>query len=205
MSLLKKGASHGFSPRTLFCCICNCLLTKNSSSSTVRIFSCGHATHVQCELVENEAPGMGSSSGCPVCLPKKKGQKASKSVHREDGLVGELSSQQLQLRGSNVLRANDSHNDTMEIQNYTPHVSRVWLWLIWALESYLFQTYDELSNPSLVLFFTTVWYLDQPPERQGISPDWKLSSAEACTTCCLSWKGEKRDGFFNWWKQWWSH
>ncbi|KAI4341368.1 hypothetical protein MLD38_026099 [Melastoma candidum] len=124
MSLLKKGASHGFSPRSLFCCICNCLLTKNSSSSTVRIFSCGHATHVQCENLEIEAPGMGSLLGCPICLPKKKIQKANKSVHREDGLVGEPSSRQLQLRGSNALYANDSHNDPSDILYTPPNISR---------------------------------------------------------------------------------
>ncbi|KAE8671209.1 vacuolar protein sorting-associated protein 8-like protein isoform X3 [Hibiscus syriacus] len=47
MSLLKKGASHGYAPRNLLCCICNSLLTKNSSSLRVPVFSCGHATHLQ--------------------------------------------------------------------------------------------------------------------------------------------------------------
>ncbi|KAI4319055.1 hypothetical protein MLD38_032703 [Melastoma candidum] len=123
MSLLKKGASHGFSPRSLVCCICNCLLTKISSSSTVRIFSCGHATHVQCENLDNEAHGMGSSLGCPICLPKKS-QKANKSAHREDGLLGELSSRWLQLRGSNGPHANDSYNDPSDIIYTPPNISR---------------------------------------------------------------------------------
>lgn len=78
MAVLKKGASHGYSPHNLTCCICNCRLTKNSSSSLMLVYNCGHATHLQCEILENEAPS--SSAGCPVCMPKKKQTSGSESV-----------------------------------------------------------------------------------------------------------------------------
>ncbi|CAK9180482.1 unnamed protein product [Ilex paraguariensis] len=93
MSLLKKGASHGYAPRSLLCSICNCLLTKNSSGSSIQVFSCGHATHLQCELQESEASHKGSSAGCPICIPKKKGQRSrSKSALAENGLLSKSSS-----------------------------------------------------------------------------------------------------------------
>ncbi|XWS31976.1 hypothetical protein CRYUN_Cryun23aG0121000 [Craigia yunnanensis] len=101
MSLLKKGASHGYAPRSLLCCICNSILSKNSSSFRVRICSCGHATHIQCELLENEGSTRGFSSGCPVCLAKKNTQKSrNKSAPTENGLVSSLSSRPLAAKGS---------------------------------------------------------------------------------------------------------
>ena len=103
MSLLKKGASHGYAPRSLLCCICNTLLTKNSSSFRVRVFSCGHATHLQCELLEHEASTRGLSFGCPVCLPKKNTQKSrNKSALAENGLVSSLPSRPLPTQGSTL-------------------------------------------------------------------------------------------------------
>ncbi|KAJ6328871.1 hypothetical protein OIU77_010536 [Salix suchowensis] len=77
MSLLKKGASHGYAPRSAVCCICNCPLAKNSSFR-IRVFSCGHATHLDCEL-ENESSSRGHLSGCPVCMPKKNTQGGPKN------------------------------------------------------------------------------------------------------------------------------
>ncbi|XP_010522886.1 PREDICTED: vacuolar protein sorting-associated protein 8 homolog isoform X2 [Tarenaya hassleriana] len=62
MSLLKKGATHGYAPRSFLCCICNCPLNKNSSSTRVRVFNCGHATHLQCELLENGASSSSAHS-----------------------------------------------------------------------------------------------------------------------------------------------
>ncbi|KAI3757517.1 hypothetical protein L6452_05057 [Arctium lappa] len=83
MRLLKKGASHGHGPRSLGCCICNCLLTKDSSTSGIRVYSCGHASHLHCELQGKEA------SGCPICMPKKKGARSrNNSVRAENRLVG---------------------------------------------------------------------------------------------------------------------
>ncbi|KAL7224339.1 hypothetical protein ACSBR1_025740 [Camellia fascicularis] len=109
MSLLKKGASHGYAPRSLLCCICNCLLTKNSSGSSIRVFNCGHATHLQCELQENETSHTGSSAGCPVCLPKKKGQRSrSKTVLSENGLVSKPRSRPQQAHGTISLYPHES-------------------------------------------------------------------------------------------------
>ncbi|KAF2324949.1 hypothetical protein GH714_021817 [Hevea brasiliensis] len=76
MSLLKKGASHGYALRSLICCICNCLLTKGSPSFQIQVFSFGHATHLQCELPESDSSSKGSLAGCPVCMPKKNTQEA---------------------------------------------------------------------------------------------------------------------------------
>nr|XP_043626179.1 vacuolar protein sorting-associated protein 8 homolog [Erigeron canadensis] len=74
MSLLKRGASHGHGPRSLVCCICNCLLT-----TAIRVYNCGHASHLHCEI---PASHRALSTGCPICMPKKKG-----SVPDKNGLV----------------------------------------------------------------------------------------------------------------------
>ncbi|KAG6667166.1 vacuolar protein sorting-associated protein 8 homolog isoform X1 [Carya illinoinensis] len=109
MSLLKKGASHAYAPRSFVCCICNLLLTKNSSSFSIRVFNCGHATHIQCEVPDNEASGRGASSGCPICMPKKKSQKArSKSILPENGLVSKFSSRPQQSHGTSILHRHES-------------------------------------------------------------------------------------------------
>ncbi|CAN6969695.1 unnamed protein product, partial [Brassica rapa subsp. trilocularis] len=93
MSLLKKGASHGYAPRSLLCCICNCPLTKTFSTLRVRVFNCGHATHLQCEVSESETSSS-SSSGCPVCMTKKTTQSSSKgkSFYLDYGLISTVSS-----------------------------------------------------------------------------------------------------------------
>ncbi|CAB4300751.1 unnamed protein product [Prunus armeniaca] len=102
MSILKKGASHGYAPRSQICCICDCLLDKNSSSY-IRIFNCGHATHLQCEVLENATSSSSSSSGCPVCMPKKKSQRSrNKSVLPEESLVKGFSSRTQQIHGTTV-------------------------------------------------------------------------------------------------------
>ncbi|KAG9455232.1 hypothetical protein H6P81_008136 [Aristolochia fimbriata] len=72
MSLLKKGASHGYAPQSFACCICGSILSKDASTSSIRVFGCGHATHLQCESLENGALDKESSLGCPICMPKKK-------------------------------------------------------------------------------------------------------------------------------------
>lgn len=88
MSLLKKGASHGYGPRSLQCCICNCPFTKDSSASSIRVYSCGHATHLHCELQEKDTSHTGYSAGCPICMPKKKSHKSKgKLALAENGLV----------------------------------------------------------------------------------------------------------------------
>ncbi|KAL5572209.1 hypothetical protein UlMin_021806 [Ulmus minor] len=112
MSLLKKGASHGYAPRGQVCCICNGLLTKNSSRSGIRVFSCGHATHIQCEALDNGSAISSSSSGCPVCMPNKKSQKSrNKSVIVDNGLVKKFSSRTQQVHGTNIF---PHDNDTSE-------------------------------------------------------------------------------------------
>ncbi|CAN8308812.1 unnamed protein product [Cochlearia groenlandica] len=92
MCLLKKGASHGYAPTSLMCCICNCPLVKTFSTLRVRVFNCGHATHIQCESSENEtslSSSSSSSSGCPVCITKKTTQSSSKgkSFYIDYGLI----------------------------------------------------------------------------------------------------------------------
>lgn len=127
MSLLKKGASHGYAPRSLLCCICNSLLTKTSSSFRVRVFSCGHATHIQCELLENESTTRGLSSGCPVCLPKKNTHKSrSKSALTENGLVSSLPSRSQPAQGSTL---HPHENDTLDNSCGLKQISRVNLYL----------------------------------------------------------------------------
>ncbi|GMI69544.1 vacuolar protein sorting 8 [Hibiscus trionum] len=122
MSLLKKGASHGYAPRSLLCCICNSLLTKNSSSFRVRVFSCGHATHLDCELLENEASTKGLSYGCPVCSPKKNTQKSrNKSALTENGLVSSLPSRHPPAQGSTL---HPHENDALDNSYGLQQISR---------------------------------------------------------------------------------
>lgn len=127
MSILKKGASHGYAPRNQKCCICDCLLDKNSSSY-IRIFNCGHATHLKCEVSENETPSRSSSSGCPVCMPKKKSQRAkNKSALAEESLVKEFSSRTKNTHGTTVhLHESNASENSYGIQQ----ISRVWQLLI---------------------------------------------------------------------------
>lgn len=97
LSLLRKGASHGYSPWSTVCCICNGLLAKSSDDSGIQIFSCGHAIHLHCELPENGASVRGSFTGCPICMPRKKAQKSSStSFFTQGGLVSKSSSRSQQ-------------------------------------------------------------------------------------------------------------
>ncbi|KAJ8763875.1 hypothetical protein K2173_003657 [Erythroxylum novogranatense] len=122
MSLLKKGASHGYAPRGLACCICNCLLSKGSSTFSVRVFSCGHATHLQCELLENESPSRGSLSGCPICMPKKNAERAkNKSALPDDGLIDQVSIRPPRAQGPYLLHP---HEDLIENSYGLQHISR---------------------------------------------------------------------------------
>lgn len=125
MSLLKKGASHGYALRGLTCCVCNCLLTKSSHSSSIQLFNCGHAMHVHCELQENETSvGVVSSVGCPICVAGKKAQRSrSKSVLLDNGLVNKASSRLHKLPGTNAAHPPD--NDVFD-NSYGVHpISRV--------------------------------------------------------------------------------
>ena len=84
MDLLRKGASHAFVPQSLVCCLCGYSIAKISSSlssspssssplpSSIRLFSCGHATHLYCEPQEKGIGERDSLSGCPICIPKRK-------------------------------------------------------------------------------------------------------------------------------------
>ncbi|KAK6114959.1 hypothetical protein DH2020_007228 [Rehmannia glutinosa] len=105
MSLLRKGASHGYAPRSLVCCICNSLLAKrNSSDSGIQVFSCGHAMHLHCQLEEKRAFTIVE---CPICIkPRKKAQKSDgKSTLAENGRLVSRSPQQA--RGTPALHPHD--------------------------------------------------------------------------------------------------
>lgn len=100
MSLLKKGASKGYAPRSLQCCICNCSF-KISSSSGIRVFNCGHATHLQCDVRENVTTSQSSSGGCPICVHKKKIHKANVRM-AEQGLVNASTSTSRRAQGTSI-------------------------------------------------------------------------------------------------------
>ncbi|XP_031093007.1 vacuolar protein sorting-associated protein 8 homolog isoform X2 [Ipomoea triloba] len=120
MSLLKRGASHGYAPRSLTCCVCNCLLSRSSS---IQIFSCGHAMHLHCELPENGTSSKGSSVGCPICMPRKNSQRSrSKSMSSENGLVSKTSKSQQGHGPANALHLHD--NDFLDISFGHHPVSR---------------------------------------------------------------------------------
>ncbi|KAJ3693979.1 hypothetical protein LUZ60_009459 [Juncus effusus] len=91
LSLLKKGVSHAFSPQNLSCCICNSPLHKTSSNPNpkIRLYTCGHATHLTCESQQEEEKKVRLKGEiqhtCPVCLPKSSRNKSSSG---ESGLIG---------------------------------------------------------------------------------------------------------------------
>ncbi|KAI3843581.1 hypothetical protein MKX03_022406 [Papaver bracteatum] len=117
MSLLKKGASHGYAPQNPLCCICNSSLTKRYSTSGIRVFSCGHATHLQCEFQENEASSR-YSVGCPICIPKKKaGRARSKSILTETGLVKNASPRSQRTQGYTSVH----HTNEFDAEPYGLH------------------------------------------------------------------------------------
>uniref|UniRef100_A0A803KZV0 RING-type domain-containing protein n=1 Tax=Chenopodium quinoa TaxID=63459 RepID=A0A803KZV0_CHEQI len=101
MSLLKKDASKGYAPRSLQCSICNCSF-KSSSNSGIRVFNCGHATHIQCDVQENATSSQSSSGGCPICVHKKKIRKA-KGKMAELGLVSASPSTSRRAQGTSIL------------------------------------------------------------------------------------------------------
>ncbi|KAL9245443.1 hypothetical protein vseg_019100 [Gypsophila vaccaria] len=111
MSALKKGASKGYAPRSLLCCICNCSFSKSPSSSGIRMFSCGHAIHLQCELEESGTSSQTSSSRCPVCVIKKKSHK-NKGKSVEQGLVSASSYKTRRAQGTTILHLHEF--DTFE-------------------------------------------------------------------------------------------
>ncbi|MCL7022685.1 hypothetical protein MKW94_004174 [Papaver nudicaule] len=117
MSLLKKGASHGYAPQNPLCCICNSSLTKRYSTSGIRVFSCGHASHLQCEFQENDASSS-YSVGCPICIPKKKtGRARSKSILTETGLVKNPSSRSQRTQGDTSVH----HTNEFDAEPYGLH------------------------------------------------------------------------------------
>lgn len=84
MSLLKKGAFHSYVPQDIICCVCHSSLITDSITSSVRVFSCGHATHVHCEF-GNGALGQDFNAGCPLCAPKK--NKSTNEKVLQNGLI----------------------------------------------------------------------------------------------------------------------
>lgn len=136
MSLLKKGACHAYSPRSVSCCICGCSFSKDSSATGVRVFNCGHATHLQCEFQENEGSNRDYSAGCPICMPKKKTSRArGKTIILENGLVKNSLSRTQQAQGiSTVLNIHES--DVAELPYGLHQMSRVSKRFGYLLKSY---------------------------------------------------------------------
>ncbi|KAG6395277.1 hypothetical protein SASPL_145919 [Salvia splendens] len=108
MSLLMKGASHGYAPRSLVCCICSSVLAKNTLDSSIQVYSCGHATHLHCQLEGNRASFSGTLVGCPICTPGSKARKSS-GMHKlaENGLVSSSPSSMQQPRSTPLLHLHD--------------------------------------------------------------------------------------------------
>ncbi|KAG0474550.1 hypothetical protein HPP92_014236 [Vanilla planifolia] len=102
MGVLKKGASHALAPQNLICCFCGLPLTKGSSSLGIRIFNCGHATHLHCECEDNDQSSPHTAFGCPVCQLKKNPQQRNKFTSSENGLVNNT------LQSSGHIRMNSS-------------------------------------------------------------------------------------------------
>ncbi|KAH9613347.1 hypothetical protein KSS87_008185 [Heliosperma pusillum] len=106
MSTLRKGASKGYAPRSLLCCICNTSFSKSPSRSGIRMFSCGHAIHLQCELQESGTSTQSSSHVCPVCVIKKRSHKAKGKVV-EQGLVSTSPYRPWRPQGAAILHSHE--------------------------------------------------------------------------------------------------
>ncbi|KAI3830233.1 hypothetical protein L1987_04369 [Smallanthus sonchifolius] len=109
MTLLKRGASHGHGPQSL-CFICNCLITKDSPSTTgIRVYNCGHASHLHCEPA--------SHTGCPICMPKKNGVKSrGNSIHAENGLVNKALPKHKSSQGTGAVHLLLQEKDALDRQ-----------------------------------------------------------------------------------------
>ncbi|XP_078156920.1 transducin family protein / WD-40 repeat family protein [Carex rostrata] len=117
LSLLKRGVSHAFAPQSLTCCICNSSLHKIDSNPKIRLYSCGHATHLTCETEDQHSQKLSQEHVCPVCLPKK-----STLPHEENGLIGFYASNSKHKIGAvGVQRVHEA--DTLE-RSRTSQVSR---------------------------------------------------------------------------------
>ncbi|KAK4744670.1 hypothetical protein SAY87_010982 [Trapa incisa] len=124
MSILKKGASHGYAPRSQLCCICNGSLTKNYPCSCICIFSCGHDTHAHCESIESRASSKDISSSCPVCMHKKSEKSRNRSYLGGNRPVRKSSSRHSKREGTtNAVGRRDNH-DPMDSSYGTPQISR---------------------------------------------------------------------------------
>ncbi|KAJ8626194.1 hypothetical protein MRB53_019501 [Persea americana] len=124
MSLLKKGACHAYSPRNGSCCICGSSFSKDSSAISIRVFNCGHATHLQCEFHDNEGSVRDYSAGCPICTPKKKTSRArGKTILLENGLVKNSLSRTQQPQGINAVH-NIHESDVVELPYGLHQMSR---------------------------------------------------------------------------------
>ncbi|KAE8804581.1 vacuolar protein sorting-associated protein 8 [Hordeum vulgare] len=87
LSSLKRGVCHGFAPHTFVCCVCNFSLSKEGAISAVRVFSCGHATHLHCESEQSKSSIKDFQDGCPVCLSTSDTQSWNRSpIISENGL-----------------------------------------------------------------------------------------------------------------------
>lgn len=150
MSLLRKGASHGYAPRSLVCCICGSPLAKNSLDSSIQVFSCGHATHLQCQVQENRVSFGGTLVGCPICIPVKKAQRSSGMYTlTENGLVGSSPSS-MQARSSPALHPHDHEFGDNSYGSYPP--SRVWMLTPEYISSIMYILFLA-SFPSFLLSF----------------------------------------------------
>lgn len=135
MSLLKKGACHAYSPRNGSCCICGSSFSKDSSAISIRVFNCGHATHLQCEFHDNEGSVRDYSAGCPICTPKKKTSRArGKTILLENGLVKNSLSRTQQPQGINAVH-NIHESDVVELPYGLHQMSRVRRLFGWLLKS----------------------------------------------------------------------
>ncbi|GKA12539.1 vacuolar protein sorting-associated protein 8 [Tanacetum coccineum] len=115
MTLLKRGASHGHGPRNLLCCICNCLLTKDSSTMGIRVYNCGHTSHLHCESPTKETSRRSLSTGCPICMTKKKGARSKgKSTSVENGLVSKSLQKHKLPQGTGAIHVHE--NDALDRQ-----------------------------------------------------------------------------------------
>ncbi|XP_078448390.1 transducin family protein / WD-40 repeat family protein isoform X2 [Wolffia australiana] len=110
LGLLRKGVSHAYAPQSLTCCLCGYSLSKLASMSSIRLFSCGHVTHLHCEPQERGAGGRDFPGGCPLCVLKRKQiHTRDKSVKTEKTLIGDPTSWAIK-RSSSVYHLHHDHD-----------------------------------------------------------------------------------------------
>jgi hypothetical protein len=157
LSLLKRGVSHAFAPQSLTCCICNSSLHKIDYNPKIRLYSCGHVTHLTCESEEQHSQKHSKEHVCPICLPKK-----SRMPHEENGLIGFYSSNSKHTNGAvGAQRAHEADPLDRSRMSQIPRVTIIYLFIITIITTILLLVFEIEGTINLSITWFLFWELNQ--------------------------------------------